>query len=164
MPNTQIVCITHIRCSEYTATTYVCAPQEWSQEIIEERIRLAQQEYLAATAVVLSAPPNNYRRYGSPPFTDHPTQTVQWIIDMWQEKKKEWDEWNATQNGTTKRFSAFLTDQGFLDLYDQADIKSSLDWGHLHGVNLNYGETDLDTMPTAKKLVLGDEYDEEDWL
>lgn len=150
----QLVNITHERCVEYAATTFVWAPADWSEERIRKAAQVAQAAYLEAYnyAVKNTEPPNDYHRYGGPRYESFPDKTVAEIKAEWEAKRVVWEAWDAQERAAKTSFLNFLTAQGFEPLHEHEDRGVELDWGHRHGVAIDYAETETDQMPTPRKL------------
>lgn len=149
-----IVKIEHTRCDEWSAVTYCGAPDDWTEEQVYEAVHKAEKAYLEALQLAKDEAdaPNDYKPYGGPPYDRYPDKTVKEIKEKWAEKKKVYDEWNARQRATHKSFQSFLEDQGFSHLEEHADMEVELHWGHRHGTSIDYGEPQIDSMKTPRKM------------
>lgn len=151
----KLVQIRHYRCQEWDCTSYVMAPAEWSNDVIQEKIWQVQDEYEQAVKLAQqeATPPNDWR-YGPPKYEDHPDKTVAEIKAEWDAKGEVYKAWKIGQDKTQQRFETFLTKAGFLGLHtENIALEIDCDWGHNHGVPLKYEETKTDTMPTPAKFV-----------
>jgi hypothetical protein len=162
----KLVKVDHIRCAEWSGSTYVWAPNEWDEEQIENAVRTARQDYLDALNLAREnqQPPNDYR-YGPPPFAKYPDKKVSEVIEEWEAKKAEYSAWEKEQAKTKRSFMNFLALQGFTWLGSNEDdvIEVDVDWGHMHGTRIDYGETESDPSKSPAKVAGGKDYDDDDF-
>lgn len=161
----KLVRVSHIRCGETDAYTYVVAPVDWKASRIHDAVYAAEKKYLAAVEIAKEGTeaPNDYR-WGPPPYEKYPDKTVAEIKAEWEAKKVVYEAWQKEQNKTKHSFAAYLLEQGFRELWDVGIAHDvDLDWGHRHGTKIDYTETRLDTMPTPAKFVGVDEDDDDEW-
>lgn len=145
----RLIRVSHIRCGEAQAWTYAWAPGDWSGEDIQKAVDAAQANYLEALAATSkSTPPNDYGRYGKPPYEKYPSKTVAEIDAEWEAKKPEWEAWAEEQHRTRMRFMDFLKEQGFESIWSNRVPDFEVDWGHRHGQPIDYSETETDTLNT----------------
>lgn len=167
----QLVKVTHERCQEWSGTTYVFAPAEWDEELIQSKIDAAVAEYLAAVQMKkLNSPkPNDYVQHGGPPFAKYPDKTVKEVQELWAEMKAEWEVWWQSHQPAKQKFGTFLGEQGFTSFYNGTldVLEVYADWGHLHGTRIDYDETETDPTKSPQQVVTGkdpnDPYDDGDF-
>jgi hypothetical protein len=148
----KLVRVEHIRCRDYSGRTFVLCPETWTEDEIEDKLCLAQENYLKALKdfqELGGKAPNKATVYTAPPYRDYPDKTVAEIDALWKHKQEEYAEWNSLRNNWRKSFATFLTDQGFTHLDDdEAEcLEHSVDWDHRHETRIDYSETETDSFP-----------------
>lgn len=161
----RIIRIGHTRCDETNAYTLVAVPDDWTDEIIREKLHDARKIYLEyiRTARQSTTPPNDYQPYGGPPFKKYPDRTVADITAEWEAKGEVWKAWNAEQEKTRRTFTDVLRDLDFISLWSkEVEIpRFEVDWGHMHGTRIDYENTADNTLPRPSKIVNPDEEDDD---
>lgn len=151
----QLVRITHYRCNEPSAYTYVWAPNTWDEDKIVDAARKARDAYEQVLDRIKNGhtpPPNEYRPGAPIPYKDYPEKTVAAIEAEWAQKRKAWEIWHEAEERAPKTsFGDFLRREGFVALWEHADMEIDIDWGHQHGVEIDYSKTEDDTLPTPEE-------------
>lgn len=128
------------------------APAQWSFNEVEKAIDSAQNAYLNAITESQKEDPKpvfpniNWRSY--------PDKKVSDLIIQEEVQRMLYREWEERHRQFTKSFMEYLKDQGFTSLYDdEANVPYvEIDWGHRHGIHINYSETELDSLPSPIKI------------
>ena len=160
----KLVRIGHYRCGDYDCVTFALAPDEWDEARIEVEVDKAHEAYMVefdkARADEAGPPDPGY----SPDFKAHPDKTVGEVMAEHQAAREARNAWDKEQAKTRRRFENFLMDRGFVSLWsDEANAQFvEIHWGHRHGQRLQYGEDEIDTMPTPAKLA-GRAGDDDEW-
>lgn len=156
----KLVQVRHIRCEGYEGdVTWCVAPDDWGEGRLEHAVLTAQENYLAAVRTA------NEKRAGEAPpypghmphFAAHPDRLVREVQAEWEERRAAYDEFQERYRKAAHRFEDFLKDQGLTTLWGlDADtfpgfMRVEADWGHRHGVPLDYG-TESDSFPPPAKL------------
>lgn len=138
--------IQHERCGESAGGLYVFIPEDWDKGKLREIVDRCVLEHIkeAKDYNDNKKPPNAWARYNQPNYSLFPDLTV-------KEAKKEWDkmgrvykEWEAATAGSKKSFSSRLKDEGVISLYDvESNIEVYAEWGHHHGLHLQYEHAHL---------------------
>jgi hypothetical protein len=160
----QLVRIEHERCGEWSGYTYVGAPQDWSQEQIEEAVTNAEKKYLATFEQAREESPR-------PPYVTlsqigeaNPDLTYREVQELVAEKQRAVGEWQSRQWKQSKKFEDFLDTEGFKRLRDiDPDADVVVNWGHNHGKSLRYGDEETDTFVTPAEMA-GREIDRDDLI
>lgn len=156
----KLIRIVHYRCSEVDCATYMMAPDEWSEDQIDEKLRDAQGKYLEAFELAKKdeKPPHESKDlYSYQVFAreENLDRTAREIIEERDRMRAERKVWQDKQWQTKKQFSSFLSEQGFISLWnDDVAEEYELDWSHRHGQRLDYDKnvSDPDKFPTPEKL------------
>lgn len=166
----KLVKITHLRCGEFRAATYVMAPNEWSEDEIDDKVFAAQEEYLADLSRRYQQKEEEHKS-GKVVYMPSPPNLIQikdaqgdkTIAEVWaeyEEKRAEYDAWSKEDRKGNNRFDHYLKKQGFSFLWECEGTEVEADWGHRHGSRLDYTDTVLDEFPKIK-VALGEDVD--DW-
>jgi hypothetical protein len=166
----KLIKINFIRCGEIDCSNFMFAPDDWEKKDIDEAIRGAKKEYLAAVEQALKAkldPPNSWKDYHDPPYKDFPDLTVGQIDQHWEEMGEAYRKWEKNNRPLKSSFEDFLGKWGLKNLYaipeeDEYDV----DWGHRHGVKLMYsgyfGENKFQITPLQLVEAVKNMIEEED--
>ena len=149
--------ISHERCRDIDATTYVWVPDGWDEDDFEKAVSAAKEKYdiqLSKYAESSGEPPTKYGAPHKIPFEamakDFPDKTATELISIWEEQKALYKEWKDIQNAARVPFRTFLEDEGLVPFYSvEADFETTIYWGHKHGTRIDYE----DTRPMSKDLV-----------
>lgn len=159
----RILRVYHTRCNELEDTSsFVVVPEGKTTKEADEDVYKAQNAYIAALeALRTSKPkptiPNYYNNYDYLPET----MTLKEVRALKEADKKAEAEYAKLERAASRSFEAYLCDLGYRLLSDLGDedegvMTSALDWGHRHGMYLQYGT--LEQRPTRP---LKQEADEE---
>lgn len=153
------ISIHHIRCGEWDASTYVLAPDDWDDNTINQKIQDAAKEYLVVLKQAKEDNPRPGNYYGpdwnSPKHLDKTVREVLAERTIEEEKIKKWEK---RQRENRKQFSDFLADQGFTPLWKlDENLVFEVDWGHNHGLFIDYSETETDGFPSPAQVSGNDE-------
>lgn len=161
----QLVKIDHERCGEYSAWTFVTAPDEWTSGVIRERVRAAQDAYLVEFEKASTGQPEPPRPGYQPAYAKSPDRLVRDVLAEFEAAKAIHDAWLASRYRTRTTFESFLLQQGFVSLSSEESgaVEVDVDWGHRHGQRLSYGADEIDTMPSPGKLAGVSDYEDDDF-
>lgn len=163
----KLIKLSHERCSDFAATTYVFAPDEWDEDKIQDEITLAQEEYLRVLKVLNQDDPRPYPYvYNFTYFLkDCPDDMTigEYRAEMERQNLAN-EEWEQKRSKRNHSFDSFLSQRGFIPLWDNDEI-TELDvyWGHNHGLGIQYGVDKTDTFPSPAKLLGKQEYSDFDF-
>lgn len=165
----QLILIEHYRCGDKWAyDTMVWAPDDWTPEIIDEKLSAAKNNYLDDLNAykkwveergrqdgenwelsVATGP--NYSKY-----TDK-SKTLAEIDAEFEIKKRKFMEDSKDRWRGSKAFIYHLEDEGFVRFSDhEFENTFSIDWGHRHGMMIDYSPTKFNDLPGAKELLQKD--------
>lgn len=133
---TKLVKIEHVRCNEplWGEETYVFAPEDWTDEVIEARVLQAQEAYLATLQEYMGMPkPDASAANIYPRYEKYPDLTVTEAKAAHERKHAEYKEWEALQREARGSFRRYLAKQGFILPGDHEAAVVEIDWGHRHG-------------------------------
>jgi hypothetical protein len=141
--------IRHIRCGEdFRDRTLVWLPDDMSEEAFAAAVEAARANYLEFVVMFEAVPPpNDYRPLAPIPFERYPSCTVAQVQADWAKKKAAWDTWNAERQQARKSFGDYIAGgRDGIKRFHEFDppFEHSCDWGHQHGVSLDYDETEYD--------------------
>lgn len=140
----KFVSITHNRCRDVVGTTYVWIPDDMTRGELDRLIDLARDAYLAAENYNEGAPP--FPGY-SPEYDKYPDKLVSEVRAEFNQRKTVYDAWKANKDAKRKNFARHLVEKsdGKIHYYwDNKDIvKADVQWGHLHGITIEYGDSEL---------------------
>lgn len=133
----KLVRISHTRCREWDGTEYVLAPEEWADDFIDRQIEEAKEELLDEARAVSTSP---LKPSHAPPYTEHPDETVREVQEAHAEQVAVYKGWREKNARLGRSLHDRLIERGFHALgTDEAGIlEVRLDWGHNHGLTLNY--------------------------
>jgi len=131
--------ITHIRCNEHDAGTYVWIPDEWTKEELELAAEKAQQDYLNALKDWENTQEIKYPGY-SPNYKDFPDKTVREIEAEFKIKSEKYKLYSDKKKQATQSFGYYLRPYGVKMLWEHDGIDVELDWGHNHSKSFDYKE------------------------
>lgn len=155
--------IHHDRCNEPDGTTYGFVPNDWTKEDLSKAAWNAKRAYEQATAEYVEAckqtgvshlPDRWWIGQSTPDYARYPDKTVAEVQEIHQKEIERQKREKAILMEARKTFGQFLKDEGFIPLFQaEADLETMVDWGHQHGMPLEYGDTwpgDLDKQGVAK--------------
>ena len=137
----RLVSVDHVQCAETSGYEHFLAPPEWTQDEIDAKVDKITDEMIRDAKEVQAAVENP--GYG-PNFGDYPDLTVKQIKEDFAKKREAYKTWKAANDHLMRSFAKRMEDSGFSQLWDAEDkeetgtIRSSANWGHSHGLKLNY--------------------------
>lgn len=141
--------ISHKRCDEYDATTYLLVPGELTQDELDSACDRAEDAYLkdaqAFRELAQETPDPGFFNADKYP----PDWTIKRAKADWQKKKDAYDERQKIRASARRPFGSYLSAEipGSQDLWE-CEFESSVSWGHRHGMGpILYGSD-----PTQKDL------------
>lgn len=167
--------INHIRCREYSACTFVWVRDDMSEDELEARVYAAQKEYLAALTEFSQAEKPVERAPYQPNWEKLRDRNVGEVLDQHKEEKAKAKAFDEVRRKALKTFGEFLAKQEGIESFWGADdppvMKGEVDWGHMHGTRIEYGETEWPEFrllkatkrgaPGGRVMVVSDD---EEWL
>lgn len=153
----RLVKIEHVRCNEtdWSRQTLVWAPDDMAEESIDAKIVSAQKRYLKALREFQELTEEQKRMlsvgtWGLPNYKSEPdrTKTLAQVDAEHAAKRARYDTIVAKERAAMRSFAWFLHDEG-LTLFEDHDsdlVLVTLDWGHNHGLGIEYPHTPSDTM------------------
>lgn len=140
--------IKHERCCEPTYDkTLVWLPDEMTEDEFTAAVDAARAEYLAfAQAFKNAPPPNDYNGHMSIPYHKYPTLTVAQVEAEWDVKRAAWQTWDAERKKAKRSFGNYIEGRAGIQRFWEYDapFTRDCDWGHNHGIKLDYDETPFD--------------------
>lgn len=159
----KFVRIEHERCDEWNGYTYAFAPDEWSEDDIDNAVQRAQKSYLEQVRAAKEGVPKPHYEPAVTFYERHPDLTIREAKAKYAEKAKELADWQARARQQTTSFETFLTREGFIPLGDADAVDIDLDWGHRHGTRLNYGNDDQTNSLPLPVQMAGKKDEDELW-
>jgi hypothetical protein len=143
----KIAQINHYRCGESDAQSYVWVPDDMAADQLQVWVDKAQKEYDIAVQALEKLhhplPPPGY----APDYSKYPDKTVAEIEKAHAVRVSEWAIQGNIKKTAQRNFGQILkgiTDGKILTFYEVAfSISADVDWGHRHGKQVDYGETDI---------------------
>lgn len=137
----QLVRISHSRCQEWDGTSFVLAPDNWSEDTINQKLDAAMNAYFEVLDALRQD--QNGKPYPNLGFIDYkgnPDKTVREVQDEHKQKQDANKAWETEHNKRNSGFDSFLTDQGFTSIYSETSevLVFEADWGHHHGTPIKY--------------------------
>lgn len=140
--------IKHIRCGEDSNDrTLVWLPDIMTEDSFRVAIAAARAEYLAFAKEFKNAEaPNDYRPHSPVPYERHPDRTVADVKAEWAEKRIVWEAWEAQRKKAAKTFGDYIDGIHGIQRFWEFDppFTEDCDWGHNHGIKLDYANTEHD--------------------
>jgi hypothetical protein len=160
----RLIRIDHSRCGEPVAHTFILAPADWDAKTIDQGIQNAYKAYWDAIQIAQNKekePPTGNPTVAK--YKEYPDKTVAEVEAIFAEQFATHSAWQKDQWKARQEFQTFLKGEGFTLLWDdEAKIpRFDVNWGHRHGISINYSATDVDTMPLPIQVI--DPDFEEDW-
>lgn len=149
--------VNHYRCNEWSESrTVMLMPDEWSVDDFQKAVELARIEYLAFLGVwnARTDCPNKAGPYSKPDYSKFPDKTVAEVDADWAEQRKIYDAWYKVHIQGYQNFACYLERQGLMYLFDaeESDFVYDLDWGHNHGLPIDYSNNCNDNTALQKDL------------
>ena len=146
--------ISHWRCDEPSATTYVWVPKDWLEDRFEDAVSKAEKAYEEA----LKGYRDDVKPYPNASYffdasfiktLEDKNVTIAEAEAEWERQKEENSKWQRARDKAHKPFTDYLRDEGLIGFYDiDPEYSTSLFWGHRHGETIAYEDTD----PNGKDL------------
>ena len=151
--------VVHYRCDEYSNTSYVWVPDDMTLEQFHEVLDKAEEAYLAFIKEWNATEKVQYVNY-TPDYKKYPKHlTIAEIDTQHAEALAKYKEFEQKELKSKRKFSHFLADQGLKQIWDyEPELTSTIDWGHNHGMGLDYVEKLPKDFPNDED----DEDDEDD--
>lgn len=145
----KLVKIQHYRCDEPRYITLAWAPDEMTEDQVQERVHNAQNAYLAQLKAW-----KQHKEQEAPavPWTldydQHLDKTVREVKEIHAQKKAAYNEWEKVQTGFKRSFGQYLDDEGLTEFWaEDPELSLTVDWGHRHGESLDLSPTEWEDMP-----------------
>lgn len=140
--------VTHIRCSEPDGQTFCFIPDDWTENQFNRAVYAAKKKYEAATSAYMEELKAGDLQgllysysYGHPQYERYPDKTVKEVKEAFEQEKEEKKRRKAILDEARKPFGAFLRTEGVRLISDlEEGIEIDVNWGHQHGVPLDYRE------------------------
>lgn len=135
--------IDHNRCGEHDATSYVWVADDMNAEELDDLCVRAKDAHLKAAheAKNLDTPHPGH----SPRFEAYPTKTVAEVAALHEARLTAWKAEHALRMQARKSFVDLLVQIGggrVADFYQaEPAMETGVWWGHQHGTDIRYGET-----------------------
>ena len=141
----QLIKITHIKCGEYSGQEFALVPDEWDAAQIKKLVTETTTELIADAKELKDHHPPTQPYSHKPRYEDFPDKTVREIQKEHNERLVEMREWQKHHWDLQRSFMTRLAEKGFVPLWaEEANLLTvSTDWGHNHGLNLNYEHADF---------------------
>ena len=141
----KLACVSHSRCNELVAQTFLMVPEELTQEEFSAAVERAEKAYEADASAWEqgNSTPVHPMQFSWKKFPD--TFTVGQLRAAEALAQAEYREWQKRKDTASRSFGFYLLREitGSKDLWDNAEeLNASVDWGHQHGRKIWYGETD----------------------
>lgn len=148
--------IKHYICNEYSNTTYVWIPDDWTKGHFKEAVKQAADKFRAFQKQWNDkAPPHVIDWiYFLREYKDQ-TKTIMEIKAEWEQLRIPHVEWEKQRQDAHKSFCHYLKDEGLVSFYDGTQkecAQTSIDWGHTHGSGIHVDTEELETAPWKKDL------------
>jgi hypothetical protein len=139
--------IQHWRCSEAQESTFVWVPDDFTEQQLDALVTRAVDDCLNAERNFEGgqrAYPNKWQLIEK---ADKST-SIAVVEASLAEQIKEYEAWEARRKAARKSFAQRLKDlsEGKVNLFWEIEdwpLEATASWGHNHGVQVDYGETEL---------------------
>jgi hypothetical protein len=153
--------VDHIRCGEYSATTFLMVPDELTEDEFHDAVQRAKDKYLEALAEWRDAKPVNHPGNaltiypGKPPAYPLETSLGDMLADL-AAKREKYQEWEDKRSRALQNFGSFLRDEiaGSHWIWQTEQPSATVNWGHFHGEPIDYGDEDSNDLPGPSRLNL----------
>lgn len=134
----KIVHVVHYRCGEWDGTETFYAPDSFTEEEIEQKVRKVSDEMITDAKLVKESPARvEYLDWNK----QDQDKTIRQIKSEFEEKKKNYDNWKKENSHLTRSFACRMIEVGFhTNDIDKVPVEIDNYWGHHHGLTLNYGK------------------------
>jgi hypothetical protein len=136
--------IDHIRCGEYSACTFVWVRGDMTEDELAERVEAAEREYLATLKEFSEANKPTQRFSYRIEWEQHRDRAVGEVLDEHAAAQAEHNRYEKTRQNALRDFDHYLTQQEGITSFweDEFPLHGEVDWGHMHGTKIEYGETE----------------------
>jgi hypothetical protein len=166
--------IEHSRCGEWTSSTYVWVDDGITDEQLQETVDRVAKEYLARVKEVMTTEKPKASPYGQPDWKAEKNleRPVKDVLAEHEKAQAEAHVYAKKRQEAMQSFGTILAkEEGIESFWDrEPDISVEADWGHNHGLTIEYGETrigDFRLLKTVKRQSEGRPViqlsEEEDW-
>ena len=135
--------ITHDRCNEYAATSYVWVSSDMTDDELHTLCLAAQDEYLKAEKTMAESAPVADPGW-APRFESFPESSVAVVLAEHKVKKAAWEAWSKKRDESRQPFVHHLIRLGkgrIIRLYERdPEVVLELSWGHRHGQTIAFNE------------------------
>lgn len=134
--------VTHDRCNEYIASTYIMVPDALTEEQLDVATRKAREKYDEDTQTWHAANPPPPRSLSW--RTQPKDKTVGDLLKEEAMQDEERKEHERKRRNALQNFASYLLREipGAEDLWDAEALEATVVWGHQHGRTIDYGEWD----------------------
>jgi hypothetical protein len=148
--------IEHYRCGQpagkWGTSTYVWVPETMTADELQQHVEAARKSYMDAEEEMKLWQPQVPPGYGATIMPNTPdNKTVGELKAEYEERAKKYKEYQAAAEKARKGFSYHLTavsGGAILPFWGQApELNVECDWGHQHGVTVDYSETKIGDYP-----------------
>lgn len=136
--------VEHERCNEWSGSTYVWIPDEWTEDDFDRAVDEAADKYLKFVEAWKDAPaPNKATSYSKPDYEAHPDKTVAEVDAIHEKEKEVYAAWWAEQQQSKRSFGQYLEAEGCKPFWDDCGVAftTMIYWGHRHGWPIDYEDT-----------------------
>lgn len=161
----KLALVRHFRCGEevWNHHTLLWVPDDLSAEEFEAKVREAQSRYLQSLQTYkewrdraeAEGRLNNgswFSLWGAHDYSKYPdkTKTIAEIEALAAERRREYEEQDRMEKAARRTFGEYLSEAGFLPFWKhKPDLTYEADWGHHHGLPINYESTGERDLPGA---------------
>lgn len=146
--------IGHIRCGEWDASTFVWCPDDLTEEQFETIVHQAAKDYETALKEFKEANPPPKQPSFNLDYRVSKTDEIpdEMTFGEYRKQKEEYDAerkaWDEKHKRINHGLMPFLREQGIRPFWDVGDddiplMEAEVNWGHQHGVSIEYNETDV---------------------
>jgi 4-aminobutyrate aminotransferase-like enzyme len=139
----KLVRIEHIECSEWSGYSYLIAPDNITEEKLQEDANKALEQYLETKRNFEDLNPKPL--YPSNRLEDYPDAiTINEARRREFKEKEEWTKWQDARLKVGRSFGAYMVDLGYQFLYEVDMLEATVNWGHNHReiIDMDLTETD----------------------
>ena len=145
----KLVRVGHYKCDSVDYYTYLLAPEDKTQEQIEEDVATATSNHLNALKTFETASKPKYLQGLLREFSED--ITIQEANRLLEENHLADNEYNKLRNQAGQSFMYWMRQIGYKDLSEAEDtIEVEAYWGHNHGLSIDVSKTDTDYKPVKR--------------
>lgn len=152
----KLVRIEHVRCGEYDGYTYMLAPDDTSEDKLDNDVFTAMNNYLNALGEFKKLNKRPERLYFN--LDNIPDNvTMSEAKELTKQRDEEIKKWDDAERKCTRSFGCWMHDLGYRFLSEAEDneiMESSVNWGHRHGEHIEYDVTKTDIELHKKEVRL----------